>query len=378
MAAEPSARVPRWLANAAAIAWRAVIVVAALVLVGLAFERLKVLIVPLVGALFVTTVLGPPASWLRRHRVPSVVATWITILGAAAVVAAIVYGVLPGFERELPQLGRELASGVGKVQVWLIHGPLHLSKATVDAPINRITRFLTSNSSRVVQGALSGVSLVASVAVGILLTIVLTFFFVKDGPGMGSWALGLFSERNRRVARELGVQSWGTLTGYIRGTAVNGVVNGLVLSLTMVGLGLPFAFPVGLLTFVGGFLPLVGGIMSGLLATLVGLVAQGPLAAVIMLGATVLVHNLEGYLVGPLVLGRAVRLHPVAILLILGVGAILGGVIGAFLAVPVAAVIIKAIAYYHSGRASLVLVGPGPGPARPDLEGLPADAPVAR
>lgn len=379
--------VPRWLAGAAAISWRVLVVVAAIVLLGLAFARLEVVVVPVVAALFFTTVLWPPAEWLRRHRVPGLLATWLVLLAAAAVVTGIVFGVLPGLEKEVPKLGTALAQGVTKIQHWLVDGPLHLSSAQVNGAASQVVKFLTSHQSSLIQGALTGFSVAASVLAGALLTIVLTFFFVKDGRRIASWFVGLASERRARDLSAVGSRAWTVLTGYIRGTACNGAVNALVLSMTMVVMGIPFAPLVGLVTFVGGFLPLVGGILSGAVAVLVALVSNGPVAAGVMVAATILVHNLEGYLIGPLVLGKAVRLHPVAVLLVLGVGTIIGGAIGAFLAVPVAGVVLSVAGYYRSGGDELILgeapAGrrrrrPGPGARRGADAGSPgAVAPVA-
>ncbi|HZD66939.1 MAG TPA: AI-2E family transporter [Acidimicrobiales bacterium] len=342
--------VPRWLSGAAAVSWRLLVVAAALVMAGLALKRLEVLVVPVMAALFLTTVLGPPATWLRRRGVPGLLATWIVLLVAAAVVTGIIFGLVPTVESEFARLGRTLGTGITRTEGWLVHGPLHLSQARVSASFDRVVNFLNSHRQAVISGALTGVHLAASVLAGILLTIVLTFFFVNDGQRITSWAIGLFPERQRQDAHALVERSWRVLTGYIRGTAINGLVNAAVLSLTLLGLGVPFVVPVALLTFVGAFLPVVGAIISGLLAALVALVSNGPLAAAIVIGATILAHNLEGYLVGPWVVGRAVRLHPVAVLLVLGVGTILGGVIGAFLAVPVTAVVAAIAHYYRAGR----------------------------
>ncbi|MGH9103774.1 MAG: AI-2E family transporter, partial [Acidimicrobiales bacterium] len=165
------------------------------------------------------------------------------------------------------------------------------------------------------------------------------------------------SEERASQLRSLGSDVWRTLTGYVHGTAFNGFVNAVLLSIALLGLGVPLVLPIALLTFVGGFLPLVGGIVSGLLAALVTLVAKGPLYALIVVGCTVVIHNVEGYLSGPLVLRRAVSLHPVAILLVLAVGSIAGGVIGAFVAVPLTAVIVAFVG--HMRRASLVTVHGG-------------------
>ena len=132
--------------------------------------------------------------------------------------------------------------------------------------------------------------------------------------------IGLFAPERADEMREIGRRSWDALGGYIRGTAVNGVVNGTVMGLTLAVLGVPLALPLAVLTFVGAFIPIIGAIVTGVLAALIALVAKGGVAALVVLGATILVHNLEGYLVGPFVLGRAVHLHPVAVLLALPIG----------------------------------------------------------
>src|SRR2546429_3739969 len=134
----------------------------------------------------------------------------------------------------------------------------------------------------------------------------------------------------------------------MRGTGVNGIVSGSVMGVTLVVVGGPLALPLAFLTFVGAFIPLVGAIVTGVLAALIALVAKGGVAALVVLGATIVVHNLEGYLVGPFVLGRAVHLHPIAVLLALTTGTIVAGVLGAFLAVPVLSILLAIIGYYRS------------------------------
>jgi len=365
--------VPRWLARSAAWSWRVLVVAGALVLIGLAFVRLRVIVVPVVAALFVTTVLSPPAVWLRRRGLPALVATWIVFLLAGAVVAGVVFGVLPGLETEFGKLGQALGTGVSQAEQWLVHGPLHLSRHQVHHLFAQATSVLNSHRQALIHGALTGVSVAASVLAGVLLTVVLSFFFVKDGASLARWFTGWASPARAMEMEELGRRAWGVLTGYIRGTALNGAVNALVLALTLLALGVPLVGALALLTFVGGFLPLVGGVLSGLVAAVVALVAKGPIAAGVVVGATILIHNLEGYLVGPFVLGRAVRLHPVAVILVLGIGTILGGVVGAFLAVPVAGVVLAVAGYYRQQRDPLERSAiPGlwwPGSFRPGLPG---------
>jgi predicted PurR-regulated permease PerM len=154
--------------------------------------------------------------------------------------------------------------------------------------------------------------------------------------------------------REIGRRSWEALGGYIRGTAVNGIVNGTVMGITLAAIGVPLALPLAFLTFLGAFIPLVGAIVTGVLAALIALVAKGGVAALVVIGATVVIHNLEGYLVGPFVLGRAVHLHPVAVLLALTTGTILAGILGAFMAVPILSILVAIVSYYRGDQSDEV------------------------
>lgn len=183
------------------------------------------------------------------------------------------------------------------------------------------------------------------IVVGLLLTLVVTFFLVKDAEKLSTGALHLIGDRYGEHGRALGAQCWATLTGYIRGTTANGVINGTLMGIGMVALGVPLALPIGVLTFFGGYFPIVGSLVSGGLAALVALVAQGPTTALIVIGITIAIHNIEGYLVGPLVLGRAVHLHPLAILLALAIGTVIAGIVGAFIAVPLTAIGATIISY---------------------------------
>jgi predicted PurR-regulated permease PerM len=346
--------VPTWLDRGAALSWRLLLLAAALVVAGAAFTRLELVILPVVGAVFLSTVLVPPARWLRRHGVPALVATWAVFLALFAVIAGCVLAVAPSVGREFGQLATAISGGLTRVQHWLVHGPLHLSQRQVDSTTAHLRQQILARRGQLVQGALSGASVAIEVVGAVLLTVVLTFFFVKDGDDITSWMAELMPPERAREVDEVGRRTWRALTGYIRGTAVNGAVNASVMSAGLAIIGVPLIGPIALLTFVGGFLPIVGAIVSGVLAALVALVAKGPAAALVVVGLTILIHHLEGYLVGPLVLGRAVRLHPVAVLLALTTGGLLAGVVGAFLAVPVAAVFVAVHDYYRT-RGTIVL-----------------------
>ena len=346
----PPTRYPSWLTTGAGYAWRFLLLAGAAYVLGLAFGKLELIIVPVAAAILLSTVMVPPATWLRGKGLPPLAATWIVFLVAFVVIGGIVTGIVPGIGGQFSALGKELSKALTQVEHWFEHRPFHMSVHQVTTYVKDIKSQLNSNKSKLLHGALSGVTLLLQGLAASLLTLVLTFFFVKDGGQITGWMLDLAGEGRREDLRHVGHDAWAALGGYVRGTAVNGAVNAVLLSAGLLGLRLPLVAPLALLTFVGGFIPLVGAIVTGLLAALVALVAKGSLAAVIVVGLVAVIHNVEGYLVGPLVLGRAVKLHPVAILLALSVGTIVGGVIGAFLAVPVTAVLLAVNEHYRGVR----------------------------
>jgi predicted PurR-regulated permease PerM len=346
----PAPRFPSWLTTAAGYAWRFLLLAGAAYVIGLAFGKLELIIVPVAAALLLSTVLVPPAAWLRRKGIPALPATWLVFLALILIVGGIVTGIVPGIGGQFNALGKELSKALTQVEHWFEHRPFHLSAHQVQTYVDDIKNELNANKSKLIHGALSGVTLLLQGLAAALLTLVLTFFFVKDGGRITDWFLELFAEERQDDLRAVGREAWGALGGYVRGTAANGTINALLLSAGLLGLGVPLVAPLAVLTFAGGFIPLVGAIITGLLAALVALVAKGFVAAFIVVGLIVVIHNVEGYLVGPLVLGRAVKLHPVAVLLALSVGTIVGGVIGAFLAVPLTAVALAVNEHYRQTR----------------------------
>lgn len=361
MRSSESESVPDWLVTLGGLSWRLVAFAAAMYVLGVAFLKVEYIVVPVVAALFFTSILYPFASWLRRRGLPPLLATWVVFIAAILVVGGIVAGLVPSISGEFGQLGKELSQGVKHVERWLEGAPFHLSHNQVTSFVNNAKKQFSSNGSRLAHYGLTGAAAVAEGVAAALLTFVLTFFFVKDGDDIAAWFLTLADERRKRDVEAVGSMAWRTLSGYVRGTAANGVVNASLMVIGLLVLRVPLVAPIGLLTFAGGFLPIVGAILSGGVAALVALVARGPVAAVIVVGITLLIHNVEGYLVGPLVLGRAVRLHPVAILLSLAVGTTVGGVIGAFLAVPVVATLLSVNEYYRQKRKRALLTGTGTG-----------------
>jgi predicted PurR-regulated permease PerM len=371
--AEENRPVPAWLDRAAALAWRALLVAAAVYAFVLIFARLRVIVVPLIVALFLTTVLVPPARFLRRRGWPPLAATWAVFFLGLLVVAAVLLYVVPSVTNHFSDIQHEANRGIQRIQDWLVKGPFHMSRKDVKRDFHNIGKAFNKNRTKLLVGALQQATVVLEVIIGGILSLVFAFFFVKDGPVITDWWLGIVSEETAADMRVLGDRIWRTLSGYIRGTAINGVVNGTLMFFALLGIGVPLAGPLAVLTFVGAFFPIVGALLTGALAALLALVAKGPFAALLVVGVTIVIHNVEGYLVGPVVLGRAVRLHTIVVLIALSAGAALGGILGAFIAVPLTAVGLTVIDYYRTKDASPAPETTASGTAAPETDGTDAN-----
>jgi predicted PurR-regulated permease PerM len=285
------------------------------------------------AALLLAALLVPLVDLLVRARVPRGLACFLAVFGLVAVLGFIgtLFGV--GFARELDTLRSEITGVVDDLRNWLITGPLPVDEAQV----NRITADVGEQFRRIGSQLTRGAANVIE-AVGLgLLTLVLLFFLLRDGRAMTWWLLGGLSDHHRGCGERAALAGWRALQSYVRGSAIIAAVDATGIGLGLVILGVPLALPLTLITFVASFVPLVGATVAGALAVLVALAAKGPVTAVLVLVVVLLVQNLEGNLLEPLVLGRAVRLHPAVILLAVAAGALVAGVGGALLATPLTA-----------------------------------------
>jgi predicted PurR-regulated permease PerM len=330
--------VPGPLAHLAAIAWRVLVIIAAAWVVVAALVRLRVVVLPVIIALLVATLLSPGVELLRRRGVPRLLSAWAVFLGALALVIGIIALLAPQVGTEIDELGRSLQQGFERVLAWLVEGPLDLTREEINRYVERATEAARANTGVITSGVLTGAVKAAEVVAGLVLTLVVVFFLLKDGDVFASWIEEQVRPEHRHHVRAIGQRSWAALSSYVRGTAVIALVDAVLIGIALLVIGVPLVVPLMVLTFLGGFFPLVGAVLAGAVAALVALVSGGPLDALLVAGAVTLIQQVEGDVLQPVVLGRAVRLHPVVILLALTVGAVLAGIAGAFLAVPVTAV----------------------------------------
>jgi predicted PurR-regulated permease PerM len=352
--------VPRWLRSGAAIAWRLLAIVAAITITVYALAYLHVVVLPVIVALLLSTVLRPPARWLARHRFSDGAAAATVVIIAIAVLASAVAMAGAAVGRQFSDLADSVQDGVREAGDALAQPPFNLSKADIQDKIDQGVAKLSDSSSSLTGGALHGAVVVGEVLTGLIITLLLLFFFLKDGPGLWRWVVDTFGGRQRRRMDELARRCYTALSGYVRGLVLVGVADATMIGTGLLILGVPLVAPLMLLTFLAAFVPLVGAFSAGLAAVLIALVSGGLVTALIVLGLVIAVQQVEGHLLYPIIMGRTVKVHPIAVILALATGGILAGVIGIFISVPIVTVAAIALAYLRETRERPALE---PGPA---------------
>jgi predicted PurR-regulated permease PerM len=366
--------VPRGLRVAGAWAWRILLLVAAGVAVLWVMARLQLVVVPLVIAILLSALLSPLVGLLRRVGVPRTLATTIVLVGGLAAVVGVLTLVISQFVDGAPRMSARAGEGVRQIQEWLKTGPLDLSESELESLLNNIENWFASNRGTLTTGALSTASTIGHVLTGIFLVLFATFFFLRDGRRISRFMIGLLPAGARSSIAGAADVSWTTLVSYVRATVLVAFIDAVGIGLALVILDVPFPFPLAALVFLGAFVPIVGATVSGAVAVLVALVDRGWLVALIVLAAVIGVQQLEGHVLQPLIMGRAVAIHPLAVIVAIAAGIVLAGIIGALIAVPIVAVLNTGIRHLAAVRQAEATGGPEPGPPAPT--GPPAPLPA--
>jgi putative heme transporter len=315
-------------------------------------------VLPVVIAVLLTTLLAPPTRALERRGWRPAPAALATTLLALLVFAGLWALIIPGVISQSDELFASLQDGAR--QAVGVLEPLGVGSRDVDRAID--DALSSVQGSAVANEVLSGAILLTKWAAAVVLIVVLTFFFLKDGEQLWNWVLELFHEDRQPLLREAGVRSWAALSAYVQGVFAVATIDAVLIGAALLIVGVPVAMPLIVLTFIAAFFPIVGAFVAGAAAVLVALVANGVAAALVMLAVIVAVQQLEGNVFYPVVVGRKLKLHPIGILLALTAGGVLAGVVGAFLAVPVAAVTAAVLDFNRERREarqhSMVLAPP--------------------
>jgi predicted PurR-regulated permease PerM len=353
--------IPYGVRIAASWAWR----LGLILLVGGALvwllSRISFLIIPVMVAALLAGLLSPIVGWLRNRRLPNGAAVAITILAFLGLIGGSLALVGRQLVAGFSELWSEALAGIQQVQGWLAEGPLHLSAAQIDQYLQEATAALQNNSSSILSGALSFGSTAGHFAAGLILALFVLIFFLLEGDRIWAFLVRLLPVKARAATFGAGRKGWASMVSYARIQMFVAFVDAVGIGAGAAIIGVPLALPLGVLVFMGSFIPIVGALVTGAVAVLLALVANGWVNALIMLGIVLLVQQLESHILQPLVMGKAVALHPVAVILAVAAGSYLAGIPGALFSVPILAVANSAIRYI-AGRTwehEQVLATPG-------------------
>ena len=331
--------VPLGLRASAAWTWRILVVAAGIYLFLRLLAEFKVLVVPVLVALLVVALIRPLADLgQRRLGLPRALASILTLLFTLLVLVGLVALVGQQVATGFPDLQKQSGQGISDVRQWLADGPLHMTGTQVDTYIQQAQDSLSANRGRLVTGALGVASTAADVGSGLFIALFSIFFFLSTGDRIWGFVVSLFPRTARPQVEGAAVHAWATLTAYVRATVIVAAVDAIGIGVGAAVLGVPLAVPIGVLVFLGAFVPIVGALVTGIVAVLVALVSKGFVVAVFMLGIVIAVQQLEAHILQPFLLGRAVEVHPLAVILGIGAGVLVAGIVGALFAVPLVAV----------------------------------------
>jgi predicted PurR-regulated permease PerM len=319
--------------------WRFLLITAAVVVLGYVLGRLWSILLPIVLGLLIATVLWPATRFLRNHRWPPALAASTVLVAALALLGGIIAAIAPSVANQVTELADAATAALQDVQDWLQGPPLNLGEDQIGEAVDSVINSIQGNAQNIAGYALTGASAVGNSLINLVLALVLVFFFLKDGPRWVPWLSAQTGPKAARHVAALSYKTWATLSEFIRQQALVGFIDAFFIGIGLWILGVPLVLPLAVLTFFGGFIPIIGAFVAGAFAVLIALVSNGFTTALIVLAIVILVQQIEGNVLQPIIQGRGFNLHAAVVILAVTAGSSLAGIIGAFLSVPVAAII---------------------------------------
>ena len=329
--------------KAAAWAWRLLAILAAVIAVLWVLQKLEIIVVPVLLALMMSALLVPAVDWMDRRGLPRSSAVALVLLGGFAILGGILTFVVSQFVVGLPDLTDQVTRSIDSTRRWLIEGPAHLRSEQITNAGNAAIQALHNNQAKLTSGALSTAATVTELVTAAVLVLFTLIFFLYGGRNIWQYVVKIFPADVRHRVLEAGRAGYGSLIGYVRATFLVALTDAAGVGAGLAVMGVPLALPLASLVFLGAFIPLIGALIAGFLAVVVALLAKGIAYALLTLGLLVAVNQLEAHLLQPLVMGRAVSIHPLAVVLAISTGAVLAGIVGALLAVPTVAFLNNAV-----------------------------------
>jgi predicted PurR-regulated permease PerM len=368
--------VPQLLRDLAGWTWRILVLVFAGVVLIRFFDHMTFVVLPLFAAILATSLAYPLVRFLRGKGVHRVVATWITVLLALVVFGGVAIFVVNRAIAGYPDLVEQTKTAVTHFQHFLVKD-LHVHESSTTNITKTINDYLDAHQTTVAANALTGIATVTEGLAAFVLWFFMTFFLLYDGDHIWEWIVGMFPATARPRVLGAGEQAWDRLAGFVRGTFIIAVVHAIVAAVALSILGVPLVAPLAILVFIGSFLPIVGSISVGVLSVGITLVTQGFIEGAILAGVLIADNQIEAHVLQPFLVGRYVRLHPLAVAISIAGGGVIAGIPGAILAVPFVAVMYAVVHYLATGEsepASRVVPEDRP-PDGPPADSKPDDSP---
>ncbi len=332
------AQVPYGVDAAAAWGWRFLVIVGAGYVIALGIAKFSVLVMPVVISLLLTALVVPAVNLLvRRARLPRGVASILVVVGTFATVGLLLTFAGQQVAAGASNLSEQVVAGLGQIRDWLKNGPLNASESQINDYLQSAQNAVASSNEQIVARVSEVGTTIGHIVAGFFIILFSTYFFLADGNRIWSWVVRIFPRASRERADSSGRIAWQSLTQFVRATVLVAATDAIGIMIVAAVLRVPFVFAIGVLVFLGAFVPMIGATISGSVAVLVALVDQGPVVALIMFGGVIAVQQIEAHVLQPFLLGRFVSLHPLGVIFAIAAGVLMAGIAGALVAVPLVA-----------------------------------------
>lgn len=376
---DAAAVIPWGMRVAAEAGWRLLVLAGTLWVLMRVISAVQLVVLAFVAALLVTAMLQPTVGRLRRLGLPRGLATAVTAILGFVIMGLVGWFVVWQVMENLDNLSDRVRDGIEELKRWLLASPFHVTESQINDIAENLSDTIGTNTEEITTAGLQGVTVMVEVLTGILLAMFSTLFLLYDGKRVWQWVLKLVPSVARPGVAGAGPRAWRTLTAYVRGTVIVALIDAIFIGLGLYFLDVPLAVPLAVFIFLFAFIPLVGAVVSGALAVVVALVTQGVFTALMVLVVVLAVQQIEGHVLQPFILGRAVRVHPLAVVLAVASGGLVAGIGGAVVAVPLVAVTNTVVTYLNVyGREQALRHSPPPhGSTSLDAAAAPAPADAA-
>ncbi|EPD94805.1 AI-2E family transporter [Streptomyces albus] len=342
---EPAAAVPWGVRVAAEAGWRLLVLAGVVWVLMKIVSTISLVIIAFSAGLLITALLQPTVARLRRLGLGRGVATAITFIGGFVIMGLVGWFVVWQVMENLDTLTDKVQAGIQELRDWALNGPFHVSEDQINDIAQNLSDWIGDNSKELTSAGLEGVTVVVEFLSGALLSMFVTLFLLYDGRRIWEWALKFVPAAAREGVAGAGPRAWATLTGYVRGTVIVAFIDAVFIGIGLYFLNVPMAVPLAVFIFLFAFIPIIGAVVSGALAVVVALVTNGIVTAALTLAVVLAVQQIESHVLQPFILGRLVRVHPLAVVLGVTGGSLIAGIPGAVVAVPLVAVSNTVVGY---------------------------------